>query len=109
MALSFKNTCPEIDDVIEDFKYHSERFIISLMEHFIPTDLQDSNHWRFKSFVEDKLKEHSNDILPLFEKLRDLNSEMREVADKQIGDLEDKISEQEEYISELEKQLGNEN
>lgn len=108
MALNFKNTCPEIDDCIEDFKYHSERFIISLMEHFIPTDLQDSNHWRFKSFVEDKLKEHSNDILPLFEKLRELNSEMRDVADNQIGNLEDKISEQEEYISELEKQLENE-
>lgn len=106
MALDFKNTCPEIDDVIEDFKYHSERFIISLMEHFIPTDLQDSNHWRFKGFVEDKLKEHSSDILPLFEKLRELNSEMRDVADKQIGDLEDRISEQEEYISELEKITG---
>lgn len=103
MALDFNNTCPQIDDCIEDFKYHSEKFIISLMEHFIPSDMQDSNHWRFKSFVEDRLKEHSNDILPLFEKLRELNSEMRDVADKQIGNLEDKISEQEEYISELEK------
>lgn len=104
MSLDFNNTCPQIDDCIEDFKYHSEKFIISLMEHFIPTDLQDSDHWRFKSFVEDRLKEHNSDILPLFEKLRELNSDMRSVADKQIGDLEDRISEQEEYISELEKQ-----
>lgn len=107
MSLDFNNTCPQIDDCIEDFKYFSEKFIISLMEHFIPTDLQDSNHWRFKSFVEDKLKEHSSDILPLFEKLRELNSAMRSVADEQIGDLEDRISEQEEYISELEKQSNN--
>lgn len=108
MSLDFNNTCPQIDDCIEDFKHYSEQFIISLMEHFIPTDLQDSNHWKFKSFVEDRLKEHNSDILPLFEKLRELNSEMRDVADKQIGDLEYKISEQEEYISELEKQLENE-
>ena len=108
MALDFNNTCPQIDDCIEDFKHYSEQFIISLIEHFIPTDMQDSNHWKFKSFVEDRLKEHNSDILPLFEKLRDINSEMRDVADKQIGDLEDKISEQEEYISELEKQLENE-
>ena len=108
MSLDFNNTCPQIDDCIEDFKHYSEQFIISLIEHFIPTDMQDSNHWRFKNFVEDRLKEHNSDILPLFEKLRELNSEMRDVADKQIGDLEDKISEQEEYISELEKQLENE-
>ena len=108
MALDFNNTCPQIDDCIEDFKHYSEQFIISLIEHFIPTDMQDSNHWRFKSFVEDRLKEHNSDILPLFEKLRDINSEMRDVADKQIDDLEVKIIEQEEYISELEKQLENE-
>ena len=108
MALDFNNTCPQIDDCIEDFKHYSEQFIISLIEHFIPTDMQDSNHWRFKSFVEDRLKEHNSDVLPLFEKLRELNSEMRDVADKQIDDLEVKIIEQEEYISELEKQLENE-
>lgn len=105
MALDFNNTCPQIDDCIEDFKYHSERFIISLMEHFIPTDLQDSNHWRFKSFVEDKLKEHSNDILPLFEKLRELNSEMRSVADEQIGDLENEVEDKKELIKDLETEL----
>ena len=108
MALDFNNTCPQIDDCIEDFKHYSEQFIISLIEHFIPTDMQDSNHWKFKSFVEDRLKEHNSDVLPLFEKLRELNSEMRDVADKQIDDLEVKIIEQEEYISELEKQLENE-
>src|SRR5690554_1415155 len=103
MALDFNNTCPQIDDCIEDYKYNAESFVINLIEHFIPADLQDSNHWRFKSFVDDKLKELNSYILPLFEKLRELNSEMRDVADNQIGDLEDKISEQEEYISELEK------
>ena len=108
MSLDFNNTCPQIDDCIEDFKHYSEQFIISLIEHFIPTDMQDSNHWKFKSFVEDRLKEHNSDVLPLFEKLRELNSEMRDVADKQIDDLEVKIIEQEEYISELEKQLENE-
>lgn len=105
MSLYFNNTCPQINECIEDFKHYSEQFIISLMEHFIPTDLQDSNHWKFKSFVEDRLKEHNSDILPLFEKLRELNSEMRSTADIQIGDLEKQLEEKEDLIKDLETEL----
>lgn len=103
MALDFNNTCPEIDDVIEDFKYYSEQFIENFIECFLPTDLHHRESIEFKSYVVSKTEELNKDILPLFEKLRELNSEMRSAADKQIGDLEDRISEQEEYISELEK------
>src|SRR5690606_4220217 len=103
MALDFNNTCPQIDDCIEDFKHYSEQFIENFIECFLPSDLHYRESIEFKSYVVSKTEELNSNILPLFEKLRELNSEMRDVADKQIGDLEDKISEQEEYISELEK------
>lgn len=105
MALDFKNTCPEINEYISDFKLRSEEFVTGLVERFLPYDMLNTYDPKYKEFIRYQAKEISDAANEYFEKLRELNSEMRDVADNQIGKLEDELSEREEYISELEKQI----
>lgn len=91
MSLDFRNTCPEIDDKISDFEYRLENFLDSLIPQFIPTNLLDVNGVEYKSFKQEWMDELKNQVVPLFEDLRKLNSEMRATADKQIEELYLKI------------------
>lgn len=106
MSLEFRNTCPEIDDCISDFKYHTENFLKSLIPQFFPSNLLDENHWKYKEFISDNLLDLSSEILPLFEQLRKLNSEMRDSAEKQLNELQETIGELKWQKQELEEKIN---
>lgn len=105
MSLDFRNTCPEIDDIILDYKYHTEDFLKNLISQFIPTELLDESHWKYKTFIQDSLSDLNFQILPLFENLRKLNSEMRDSAEKQLDELQETIGELECRRQELEEEI----
>lgn len=105
MSLDFRNTCPEIDDIILDYKYHTEDFLKNLISQFIPTELLDESHWKYKTFIQDSLSDLNSQILPLFEQLRKLNSEMRNSAEKQLEELQEIIGELELRKQELEGEI----
>lgn len=104
MSLDFRHTCPEIDDCIETYKADNKELISIFVGQFLPSNLIDTSNWRYKDFISDLTCDFENIVLPLFEKIRSLNSEMRDQADKQIEELEEKISELQEVIVEYEKQ-----
>lgn len=104
MSLNFRNTYPIIDDCIETYKVDSEELIKNLVEQFLPSNLIDINHWQYKDFISEIVCDFENIVLPLFETVRTLNSDMRDQADKQISDLEEEISELQEVITNFEKE-----
>lgn len=105
MSLDFRNTCPEIDDKISDFEYHLENFLDSLIPQFIPSSLLNANGVEYKSFKQEWMDDLKNQVIPLFEDLRELNAEMRATADKQIEELYQRIDSLEWDKEELKEKI----
>lgn len=109
MSLDFKNTCPDIDEAIADLLSMTEDNIDEILDECCPI-LQGEQR---KEFLKSHLANIKENIQHQFDIVRDLNSDMRGQAEKQLDDiqvevdaLEETVSEKDSAIQELENDIS---
>lgn len=117
-SLNYNHTCPYVDDAISDMKHSLEINFDSVIEEakslFDIGDEEDN----FKTFIDYTKHGLASEIVDLFEKMREIQSEMRSVAEDQLVEwkeeyesikdyLESDIENLKEEISNLESQIEN--
>ena len=86
MSLDYSNTCPIIDQALED--YHAN--ITSSIKEYLTTRVPDTELWEdYECLSQDMYTDFEQEA----ETLRSTNVDMREAADKQLEELEDEIAE----------------
>jgi hypothetical protein len=95
--LDFPNTCPKIDVAISDMEsiidQNLEELILEICPLISPSTIRDILATNGK-VIKDEISKH-------FETLRDLNSDMRDQAENQIGILIEEISDLEYEVDAL--------
>lgn len=95
MPLDFKNTCNDIDENANSLRAHVDERITELIEEICPKiDSEEKER-----IVNEKTTEIMEEFDNRFEKVRDLNKEMRYVADEQINELETEIGKKDSEIN----------
>ena len=97
----FAHTCPKIDKAIAEAKHTIQSYLKYYINDLCPyisdeKSIELSNDWGETIY---------NDISNCFENVRETNEDMRKEADSQIDRLADEISDLNEQIKELERQL----
>jgi hypothetical protein len=95
--LDFPNTCPKIDAAINDMKdiidQNLEELILEICPLISPSTVRDILHSNGQTI--------KCELSKLFETLRDLNSDMRDQAENQLGILIEEISDLEYEVDAL--------
>jgi len=79
----YRHTCPEIDEAMEDIFSSWEDFVAPICD----ADLR-------------------NHLTPLFDRFREINTDMRDEAESQMETLRDEAIELEQRVTDLEKELS---
>ena len=104
MELNFKQTCPTINSHLSSLKANLEQYFTDILDEMQP-NLDEA----CKDELVDKYLKlmYDDEISPALEELRDLNSEMRDVANIQLNEIEEEKNEAEKEIAKLEEELDN--
>lgn len=102
MPFDYGYTCPSIDKLIDEAKdqihSHIESVVLENNPYILSHDIPQSLKEHIKD-VSDALYEALEDV---FEGCRSINEEMRDAADKQIGELEEQVEILEAEVAEYE-------
>ena len=101
MGLNFSHTCPKIDKAISEAK----DTIIDYLRDYIIDICPYISYKKANELSNDWGTDLYDRISNGFEATRETNEDMRKEADSQIGRLADEISDLNEQIKELERQL----
>lgn len=115
MELDFNYTCGEIDDAITDVKSLAETVLTDFLYDLSNCDNEEDT----QRLLRDSLGYFNDEFIHYFEKVRQLNSDMRDAADKQLTsldnelydcqqetlDLQNLIDDKESYIKTLEDEI----
>ena len=98
----YGNTCPKIDDAIREAQDQMESFIEDVLIDACGL-LPDKTR---RELAANYAKELYNRIEDAFENVRSANVDMRDEADRQIGNLNDEIESLNAQVSELEARVA---
>lgn len=101
VGLDFNNTCPVIDDQIAQFQQVVKHRLADLIETVSPYTSAEKR----EELATDHMQWIFSDCEPLFETLRQTNSDMRKQAERQLSDLGDRVAELEVQVDELESKV----
>lgn len=109
MGLDYGHTCGEIDSDIEDFKTIIEDSYFDLLDEVCPLIEGKQKIDLIKRYVANTYGESQG----IFENVRKCNEDMRQEADRQIDDADEKVeeigeevNEKQERVEELESELA---
>lgn len=86
-GLDFPHTCPKIDRAIRIAKDTINSYFVDVLTDASPLLGED----RINELAGDLTDKMYSDLEDIFEGVRDLNSEIRRQAERQISDLEDEL------------------
>ena len=101
MSFEFPHTCPDIDAAIDDARSIISDSLDDIVGELSPK-FQEANDGIDKdNFVSEWTESIMETVKEGFEKARQSNIDMRKEAERQVEELEDKVSEKEEYINNI--------
>ena len=83
----YPNTCPKIDSAIGDAKRIIENFLVDLIAEVCPYIPERE----LKKLADDNAAQLYRGLEDAFEEVRTTNEDMRDEADRQIGQLKDEL------------------
>lgn len=84
----YPNTCPKIDSAIGDAKRIIENFLVDLIAEVCPYIPEQE----IKKLADDNAAQLYRGLEDAFEEVRTTNEDMRDEADRQIGQLKDELA-----------------
>ena len=102
MGLDYGYTCSQIDSDIKDFKGTIKGFFEDMLFDVCPLYLETEEG---KKMVEAYTNSAYEDCQGIFENVRSCNEDMRQAADKQIDDAEEKVADLESEIDDKQTQI----
>lgn len=101
MGLDYPYTCPDINAMIDS----SKRDIESSLSEALEGSIEDMLPIEYKAVLEGEVAYLHGLITDYFETLRNINSDMRDTADRQIEELENRVEELECDLDDMRDQI----
>jgi DNA repair exonuclease SbcCD ATPase subunit len=99
ISFDYPNTCPKVDKHISGAESVIRTFVEGLLEEACPLLSSRS----ISDLSDERAKNLYSDLEPIFEGVRESNSEMRSEAERQIEDLQERIADLEAQVDQLER------
>jgi arsenate reductase-like glutaredoxin family protein len=100
-SFNFPQTCPKIDNAIDECKRTLEDYLFDYIVKLSP----DTHDYKVRILSKEWAKKMYEGISDCFEAVRETNENMRDEANYQIADLEEEILSLKDEIESLENQL----